>query len=167
MMAHVYYRVDDRLIHGQVMTAWSKYYKLKQVIIVDDAVAKDPVQKQIISVVAPSDIKVHIKPVVEAPEVIKEAEQEKIPTLVLVKEPESLLGLIEQNVNMSEVILGGMQFKPERKKITKTLAVTADEANVFHRLSQKGVALVSQVIPTDRPQNFEEQLSKVFPREEV
>lgn len=166
-MAHVYYRVDDRLIHGQVVTTWSRYYKLKQILIVDDAVSQDPVQQQIISVVAPSDMKVHIKSVVEAPALIEEAEQQQVPTLVLVKGPESLLGLVEQGANISEIILGGMQFKPERKKVTNTMSVSEDEAQAFHRLVGAGVTLTLQVIPTDRPQDFSEKLNTVFPVKEA
>lgn len=163
-MSHVYYRVDDRLIHGQVMTAWSRHYNLKQVIIVDDAVAQDPVQKQIISVVAPADINVHIQTVSEAVALIETAEQQETPTLVLVKGPESLLGLCEQGIKIPEVILGGIQFKPGRKKVTKTVAVTEDEARDFHHLAEQEVMLTWQVIPTDRPHDFKELLNSVFPK---
>lgn len=166
-MGSVFYRVDDRLIHGQVMTAWSRYYQLKQVMIVDDSVAQDPVQQQIITVVAPPDMTVRVCSVEEAPPYIQEAEQSALPTLVLVKGPESLLGLTNENVNIPEVILGGMQFKPGRKKVTRTVAVTDEESRMFYSLSEAGVKLTLQVIPTDRPQNFIEALQRVFPEKEA
>ncbi|MBS4195781.1 PTS system mannose/fructose/N-acetylgalactosamine-transporter subunit IIB [Lederbergia citri] len=166
-MTNVYYRVDDRLIHGQVITGWSRYYHLKKIIIVDDVVANDAIQKQIISLVAPPNIKVHITNVLEGSHLIKEANQNQESTLVLVKGPETLVDLARRNVTASKVVIGGMQFKHGRKKVTNTVSLTVDEAKAFQELSNANVELVLQVIPTDKAQDFKGHLNKLILREGV
>jgi len=157
-LKHVHFRVDDRLIHGQVVTVWSRYYKLKQIIIVDDEVARDPIQRQIISVVTPADMKVHICGTGDAPPLIEQAESEGISTMVLVKGPEALAKLAEHQVPVREVIMGGMQFKAGHRQITKTVSVSERQAVLFAELSKAGIKFTLQVIPSERPQDFIEIL---------
>lgn len=164
-MSSVYYRIDDRLIHGQVVTGWARYYQLKQIIIVDEQVASDPIQQQIISLVAPSDIKVSIKSVSEGKKLIGEAEEKGVSSLVLVKGPESLLGLIEEGTTINEVIVGGMQFRKGKQTINKTVSVTEEESKYFKALSNANTILTYQVIPTDKKQSFSELLGTHSGRE--
>ncbi|MBE6083621.1 MAG: PTS sugar transporter subunit IIB, partial [Tissierellaceae bacterium] len=49
-------RIDDRLIHGQVMTAWVKQTKATRIIIIDDVVAKDDFMKKVLTMAAPPGI---------------------------------------------------------------------------------------------------------------
>lgn len=149
-MNSVYYRIDDRLIHGQVITAWSRYYKLKRIIIVDDEVSSDPIQKQIINAVSPKDIKVEVLSVIEGYTAILDAGNEEVETLVLVKGPSVLCSLMELGLKIPEVIIGGMQYKDERKKISRTISATSQEMKEFWMLNEKAVELNVQIVPTDR-----------------
>lgn len=163
-MEKVNYRIDDRLIHGQVITAWSRYYKLEKIIIVDDQVAADPIQCQIINAVAPPNMTVEVLSVKEGYEAITEAHKNQISTLVLAKGPEALLELVEMGVTMEEVIIGGMQFKSGRKQLSRTVFVTPDEAEAFWKLSDKGVQLTIQIVPTERRSQLITSLNKTFPK---
>lgn len=158
-MSCVHYRVDDRLIHGQVMTVWSRYYKLKQILIVDDAVANDPIQQQIISLVTPPEMTVSITSVADAPSLIKQAEAQNLSTLVLVKGPDALWALHQSGISIKEAILGGIQYKAGRKQISKTISVSPEEADLFNKLAAAGIAITLQVVPTDRAQNFQELIA--------
>ena len=52
-------RIDDRLIHGQVVTTWVNIKKIEQIIVVNDKVAEDKIQKNILNMAAPQGVKVH------------------------------------------------------------------------------------------------------------
>ena len=54
-MSVVFYRIDDRLIHGQVMTGWSKVYKANRIFVVDDKVAKDAFMCQVMKMAVPME----------------------------------------------------------------------------------------------------------------
>jgi len=160
-MNNIFYRIDDRLIHGQVVTGWSRHYNLEEIIIVDDETANDPVQKQVISMVAPSDLNVSINSINEGALKINEAAKKGTSTLVLVKGPESLVGLFEHNVNVNTVIVGGMQHKADRKRVTKTVYTSDQEAKFFNELADRGSELYYQVVPNDKQQNFNKLLETV------
>ena len=53
-------RIDDRLIHGQVMTAWVKETGANQIIIVDDEVSKDLFMSEVMKASAPVLSLIHI-----------------------------------------------------------------------------------------------------------
>ena len=53
-------RVDDRLIHGQVVTQWVNVFKAQHIVVIDNNVAKDKMQKSVLKFAAPPDIKVSI-----------------------------------------------------------------------------------------------------------
>ena len=163
-MGNVNYRIDDRLIHGQVITAWTRYYKLEKIIIVDDQVAVDPIQRQIIKAVAPPNIVVDVLSVKDGYEAIVNAGEAQTSTLVLVKGPKALLSLLEMGIDIKEVIIGGMQFISGRKQITRTVSVTPEEAEEFWKLHEKGVELAIQLVPTERRSQLVTMLSKIFPR---
>lgn len=64
-------RIDDRLIHGQVMTAWMKVRPAKQILVIDDKVAKDEFMIDVITLAAPKGIKVRVLSVDQATEELK------------------------------------------------------------------------------------------------
>lgn len=163
-MGNVNYRIDDRLIHGQVITAWTRYYKLEKIIIVDNQVAGDSIQRQIINAVAPPNITVDVLPVKDGFEAIINASKAQTSTLVLVKGPEALTALLEMGIEIKEVIIGGMQFKSGRKQVTRTVSVTPEEAEEFWKLHDRGVELTIQLVPTERRSQLITTLNRTFPR---
>ena len=76
-------RVDDRLIHGQVMTAWMKLLPAKEILIADDKVAKDPFMTQVLTMAAPAGVKVKVYSVEEAAKALKDGL--KVPSIMLAK----------------------------------------------------------------------------------
>ena len=56
-MAIDFVRIDDRLVHGQVATTWIKKYEIEQVIVINDLLANDPVQKSVLEMTAPQGIR--------------------------------------------------------------------------------------------------------------
>lgn len=78
-------RIDERLIHGQVMSAWIQYANSHHIIIVDDATAKDPFLKMILSAAVPGNLKVDITTVEDAKNVLEKADDRVV---ILVKKPE-------------------------------------------------------------------------------
>lgn len=162
-MNNIYYRIDDRLIHGQVITAWTKYYELEKIIIIDNQVASDPVQCQVIDAVAPSNLSVKV---LNNEAGYKEISNSKKNTLVLVKYPETILNLLNFGIDINEVIIGGMQFKNGRKQIMKTISITSKEAKDFMDIDAEGVELTVQIVPTDRKKKLIPVIKKKIPKGE-
>ena len=54
------FRIDERLIHGQIVTAWLQYADAKQIVVVDDNAAKNTKKKKLLRMATPKDIKLQV-----------------------------------------------------------------------------------------------------------
>ncbi len=141
-------RIDDRLIHGQVMTQWVRYRSFNTILIVDDAVAKDTFLAQVAIMAVPREFAGKVCSVEDgARYLLEEAGGERI--LLLVKTPETIEALTESGVAVPELNVGGIGMRPDRKKIYRNIAVSDVEKDVFRRLLNKGMRITVQMVPTD------------------
>ena len=101
-------RIDDRLIHGQVVTAWIRRYPINCILIVDDELSKNRLMERIYKAAAPVGVEVLIKSVQDASEWLLEDEKRGEQILILVKVPNVIEKLLEQGILIEKVILGGM-----------------------------------------------------------
>ena len=91
-------RIDDRLIHGQVMTAWMKVMPAKKIIIVDNKAAKDDFMINVLELAAPSGVKVEVLNEEKAIESLKKGLS--VPTIMLAKSPYAYKALVDRGINI-------------------------------------------------------------------
>ena len=149
--------IDDRLIHGQVATTWVKDYGIESIIIVDDAVSKDPVQKSVAGLAVPG-IKVSIFAVDDFLAVLKKTEIKKV-TMVLFTNPVSVLKCKKNGFDFSEMNVSGMRFNERRLRLHKNVSVTPEEKAAFDTLIQdENVKISMQTTTRDEKYDFKELL---------
>jgi PTS system mannose-specific IIB component len=151
-------RIDDRLIHGQVVTAWVKQTNGNRIIIVDNALTKDAFMQKILKAAAPPGIKVDVLTVEDASAVLTEdaAEGEKI--IILVKVPEAIEALMDNGVRFEKIILGGMGAKTGRTKFNKNVSASAEETSTMKRIIEKGTPIFFQLVPTEKAADIQKLL---------
>ena len=150
-------RIDDRLIHGQVVTTWVNVKKIEQIIVVNDKVANDKIQKNILNMAAPQGIKVHTFGVEKFADVYKTTPIKKR-TMLLFTNSIDVAKLVELGVDIGELNIGGMRFQEGRKQLTKALSVTPDEEAAFRKLMVKGTKITIQMVPNDEAKDIKEVL---------
>ncbi len=144
-------RIDDRLIHGQIVTQWMGSTHGTHILIVDDELVNNSIMSRMLKAVAPPGISVDIQTVEQAKEYLKSNPLEKEKIVVLVKIPQVLESLIDSGVVISSIILGGMGMAPNRKKFNKNVAASKDEIDCMKRIVEKGVSMYYQLVPSDSP----------------
>ncbi|SHJ28172.1 PTS sugar transporter subunit IIB [Propionispora hippei] len=150
-------RIDDRLIHGQVMTAWLQYVGANHIVIIDDETASDDFVKSIIQMSVPREIRLDIYHCKEAAaEIQKMSDHENL--LLLAKNPESFLFLIETGLPLKKVIIGGMGANPERTKLYKNISASDIERAMLKKIMAHGVEVVIHIIPDQKAVGVEEYL---------
>ncbi len=140
-------RVDDRLIHGQVMTAWMKRLPAKQIIIIDDKTAKDDFMISVLSMAAPQGVKVHVFGCEKAAELLKKGI--KKPSILLAKTPLTYKKIVELGVELEAVNIGGMGINQDRTTVYKNIAASKEERDAMKSMLEKGIDIKIQVIPQD------------------
>lgn len=141
-------RIDDRLIHGQVMTAWMKSLPAKQIIVVDDKVSKDEFMLFVLQNAAPSGVKVVALSEAEAIEVLHAGLE--LPSFMLAKSPLSFKGIIEAGIDMKAINIGGMGMKAGRSTVYKNVSATEEERICIKEFMDKGIDVAIQIIPSEK-----------------
>lgn len=153
----VFTRIDDRLIHGQVMTAWVHETKANEIVIIDDDVAKDDFLKMIMTSSAPTGIKVLILEQDKAITYLKEnADENKV--IVLAKVPDVILNIIDGGVHLDKLNVGGMGARKDRSQLYRNISASDDERECFKKIIRKGTEVFVQVIPEEKSINIEQYL---------
>lgn len=149
-------RIDDRLIHGQVMTAWIKNRQANQVVIVDDGVAGDEYMIEVLEMAIPEEIAIGIFTREEGVQFFSQGLDE--PTILLVKEPQVLNYLKDHGIDIEEVDVGGMGARSDRSVLYKNISTSPEENEEFLRLVKSGVRVYIQVMPNHKQIDIEEYL---------
>lgn len=149
-------RIDDRLIHGQVMTSWIKNRKANQVVIVDDAVAADDYMIDVLEMAIPEDIAIGIFTKEDGVTFFSQGLDE--PTILLVKGPGVLNYLKDAGIDIDEVDVGGMGAREDRSVLYKNISTSRQENEEFRKLVDKGVNVYIQVMPQNKPTDIREYL---------
>ena len=147
-------RIDDRLIHGQVVTAWIRRYPINRILIVDDELSKNRLMERIYRAAAPVGTEVLIKPVQEAAAFLREDGERGENILILVKVPQ----VIEGEVEIKKVILGGMAAGKGRKTFIRNVSASREEIECMRRISERGIELSYQLVPDEKETDLKKLL---------
>jgi len=108
-------RIDDRLLHGQVVVSWIPTLKINEVLIVDEEYAHDDFMAGLIIDSAPENLKVNVLNVADAANYINSGDEDNN-LLILSRNVENIYKLIESNVKIKTVNVGGLGYSEGRKK---------------------------------------------------
>ncbi|EOL48910.1 PTS system, mannose/fructose/sorbose family, IIB component [Enterococcus phoeniculicola] len=153
-------RVDSRLLHGQVATAWTKSVNPSRIIVVSDAVAKDDLRKKLIEQAAPPGVKANVIPIKKMIEVAKDPRFGGTKALLLFENPEDVLRAIEGGVEIPEVNVGSMAHSVGKVVVSKVLSMGTEDVETFEKLKNKGVTFDVRKVPNDSKDNMDELLKK-------
>lgn len=158
---YVLARIDSRLLHGQVATAWTKTTQPTRIIVVSDAVAKDELRKKLIQQAAPPGVKAHVVPVEQ---MIKLAKDDKHfggqRALLLFENPQDALRAVEGGVPLKEINVGSMAHSPGKVQPNKVLAFGQADIDAFNKLKAEGLLFDVRKVPNDSKGNMDEILKK-------
>ena len=141
-------RIDDRLIHGQVMAVWARVLNIDQILVADDATAADPFTQQIMQLAMPASIQLRVATVEQAASLLAQAETDTTRTLVLLKSVDAAARLYK-SYRYCELNVGGIGMAPGRKLIWRSVAASGGELLSLQQLRDLGVDVYWQMIPTD------------------
>ncbi len=142
-------RIDDRLIHGQVTTAWLRVYDANTIIIANERVAASPVYKSIFSVATVPGKEILLLTPAQAADHIKKSNPNEA-FFIITPTPVDVVTLMDQGLEVKKINVGGLQGRPNTKKLAKVVYATPDEEKAFIELKTRGVEMEVQMVPTDR-----------------
>lgn len=153
-------RVDSRLLHGQVATAWTKSILPNRIIVVSDAVAKDNMRKKLIEQAAPPGVKANVIPVDKMIEISKDPRFGNTKALLLFENPQDVLRAIDGGVEISNLNIGSMAHSVGKVVVSKVLSLGNDDVKAFEAMKAQGIKFDVRKVPNDSSANMDELIKK-------
>ncbi len=157
-MSLVLTRVDSRLIHGQVLEAWVPYVQADCIVVANDEVARTPLQCMIMQAAVPSSIKLMIGTLEEAVAFLALPDTGRKRVLLLFANSVDALRAQRLGIGYTRLNLGNMHTAEGKNRYSCTIALDQDDIDNLRQVAACGVTIVSQCIPADREQGWEQML---------
>lgn len=153
------HRIDDRLIHGQVVVGWGQPLELQFILLVDDDVATSDWEQELYRMGVPPGMDVYFHTVAEAPAVIERYQKDARRGLLLTGSVESMAQLVEADASLRTVNVGGVHHAEGRTQRLRYVFLTPAEEALLRDIQQRGVVVTAQDVPSARPMPLDELLA--------
>lgn len=153
-MKIVLVRVDDRLIHGEVAVGWTRTLGATHIVVANDQASTDATQKMLLKMATPVGVKSTVLTVADAALQLSAGKFRNEKVLVLVRDPQSLLGLMEGGFKLDQVNVANVRMAEGRQRITKQVAATPEELQAWKELDRMGIKLEARLLPGNAPTDF-------------
>ncbi len=152
----VHLRLDERLIHGQVATFWSRTLSVTRIMVIGDEIVQDAIGREALKATVPVGVKLSILTVESACKKLNAGNYAGQRVFVVVNKPETILQMIENGVKLKEVNIGNMGKKEGRETVKKSVYCTPDEKKKILSIEEKGIPVYAQMVPNDEKKKFSE-----------
>lgn len=156
-MTLVLYRVDDRLIHGQVVVGWGQPLDIGFIVLVDDEVARSTWEQELYSMGTPPDMDVYFLSVDDAAGALARYVADPRPGLLLTVGIASMLRLVTE-AGVREVNIGGIHHRADRRQRLRYVFLSPDEERLLREMAEHGATVTAQDVPSARPVELNELL---------
>lgn len=148
------FRIDERLIHGQVIATWLKTLGITHLIVADDEAAGDEMRQKTLKLALPANVKCLIKGVGDAIKILQDPRCGKMNILLIVGNPQNALKLVREIPEIPEINLAnyGSITKPEVKdkvSISKMVYLDQEDIKVVNQLIDTGKVVFTQKTPQE------------------
>jgi mannose/fructose/N-acetylgalactosamine-specific phosphotransferase system component IIB len=147
-------RVDDRLIHGQVVAIWLKALGANRIVIVDDKTARDEFLREVLMLAAPPGVPVEVHDLASGTERVRELASDPQPIFVIMRSPVTALRMREAGVEFPLLNVGGIGAGPGRKPLYRNISASPEELEAMRQLEAMGTRVELRIVESDRPVMF-------------
>jgi len=149
-------RVDDRLLHGQVIVGWGQTLQLCPVLLVSDRVSRDRAMSQTFRQIIPEEQKGDVISLTEAAQRWQRGDFKGTRAMLVVEAPVDALKLLRLGAQFKELVLGGLHFREGREELLPYLYLSEWDRTTLEELRNLGVKIRCQDLPATKPVPYEE-----------
>jgi PTS system mannose-specific IIB component len=141
-------RVDNRLIHGQVVEAWLPHLKVARVVVADDEAASSPLVRAAMALAVQSAIEVQIQPLAQVD--FAAVSRDPVRSLVLFRDVASVPYAREHGLKLEHLNLGNVHFGTGRRQVSPSVFLAEAELQALQKLSEEGVRVEARAVPSEK-----------------
>lgn len=154
-------RLDERLIHGQIVTSWTNTLGIDTIVVANDTVATNELDKNLLMMAAPANIKVAIRSVENTIKLLKDPRSEKMGILLICGNPKDVIKLASE-LPINDINIANYRKKKSPDKVMINVDIYADQEDFayFEEICNMGKNVYSQLLPSLSKDDFANQLQK-------
>lgn len=153
-MSLEFVRIDDRLVHGQVVIGWCAHVRPDRIVLCNDAVAASSL-KQAIYKDAAADYHLDICDVAETVELLRNPAVQRDRIVLIVESPDVIIKLLDLGVVIKKVNVGGLHQQEGKREIAPSVYVNPEDVRCLRLLSQRHIELDSREVPSSEATDIE------------
>jgi PTS system mannose-specific IIB component/fructoselysine and glucoselysine-specific PTS system IIB component len=153
------YRIDDRLVHGQVVVGWGQPLDVTYVVLVDDVIAGSEWEQELYRMGAPPEMAVTFESVESALAHLPEYQSRAGHGILLTGDVDTMRRLVERAPSITRVNLGGIHHRSGRTARLRYVFLSANEEAALRALAARGVTITAQDVPAATPEPLEHVLA--------
>lgn len=157
-MSLALYRIDDRLIHGQVVLGWGQPLDLGFIVLVDDPVAESEWERELYQMAVPPGMDVYFHSTAEAAGALARYRADPRPGILLTSNVETMRALVEAD-GIPSVNVGGIHHRADRVQRLRYVFLAPDEEAGLRDIAARGIVVTAQDVPSARPVPLDELLA--------
>lgn len=146
-------RIDNRLVHGQVIEGWLPHLKVDRVVVVDGEAAKSPLARASMGLAVPQAVAFEVA---GDDATLQAVAADGVKTLVLIRDVAGAFTAFQHGIRTAQVNLGNIHFKSGRHAITPSVFLDDAELKALEELARAGVRVQAQALPSEKPVELEE-----------
>ncbi len=154
-------RVDHRLLHGQVAFSWTQQIGVDCILLANDDLMKDELQKTTIKLAKPNGVKLVMKNIEDSIQALNNGTTDSYKLFIIVKSIEDAYKLAMNVSAITEINLGGVKEDPELQVISKTICVSSEDIKMLKELEGKNITSFIQQVPTEQKTLIKNIIDKI------
>ena len=143
-------RIDDRLVHGQVVIAWGSYLQTTKIILCHDEIAQSKLEREMYTnaeEIAPHPMRICVMTKEQTVKALREGKYEKEKIILLLESPRDAFRLVDSGLTFLRVNVGGMHYERGKRRLAPYIYVNDDDITYLKKLVQKGIQLEGRDVP--------------------
>ena len=157
-MTLVLYRIDDRLIHGQVVVGWGQPLDIGFIVLVDDTVADADWEQELYRMGVPPEMEVYFHSANDAVPQLAKYRSDPRAGILLTGDIATMRRLVDGN-GINAVNIGGLHSRAGRVQRLRYVFLAPDEERELRDLAARGVTVTAQDVPGARPVSLDDLIS--------
>ncbi len=150
-MPIVLFRVDERLIHGQVVVGWGEHLNVDRIVVIDDELAESPWERELYCLGVPPSVDVAFVAVADARRDLPGWRADARRLIVLVRDVDTLDRLAAGGaLDGDDINLGGIHSAPGRERLLPYLFLSREESESLRRVAEAGAVISARDLPGSR-----------------
>lgn len=150
-MTNPFYRVDNRLVHGQIIATWMPHLRFKRVVIISDTVPENILQMSMFQMAVPSNVRFEAMNLADGARWLEARGYGRDSTIILFETVDDAVRLFESGHAYSALNLGNIHHAPKRERFTNAVYLGKTQLSRLQGLMKRGVQVEIRSLPNEAP----------------